>query len=77
MLKKYESLKRNVSKNLPLQKVLFEYKEMDFQSMMIQDLQRSATVIDHQHLEGDHSKACHEQYPEAKTGSQKMRMSEG
>jgi hypothetical protein len=67
-----------VLKKLPLQqKVLLKSEQMDFQPMMIQELQRSAAVIDHQHLVEDHSKTYHEQYPRAKTRSQKMRMMEG
>jgi hypothetical protein len=66
-----------VSKNLPLQqKVLLESEQMDFQPMMIQGLQRSASVIDHQHLVEDYSKTCHEKYLGAKTVSHKTRMME-
>jgi hypothetical protein len=57
--------------------VLLEYEQMDFQPMMIQELQRSAVVVDHQYFVEDHSKTCHEQYPEAKAKGQKMKMLEG
>jgi hypothetical protein len=59
------------------EKVLLEYEQMDFQSMTIQELQRSAVVVDHQYFVEDHSKTCHEQYPEAKAKGQKMKMLEG
>jgi hypothetical protein len=45
--------------------------------MMIQELQKSATVIDHQHLVEDHPKTYHEQYSRARNKESKKMSGEG
>jgi hypothetical protein len=46
--------------------LLLEFEKLSFQLLMIQELQQSASVIDHRHLVGDPPKTCHEQYSRAK-----------